>query len=160
VLDLGCGAGRWTVWLRHQGFDTAGADFAPNGIRHANDCAADEGLAIPFVCAPVTGRPFPGRRFDAVVAALVLDLVSPGEFSAALEVVRDSLNRGGYLFAVFNPVTDATADDTSPNPTVGVTRVVYSDEELRDRLAAAFSLVHRQNFELGTRGFLWQLVRD
>jgi 2-polyprenyl-3-methyl-5-hydroxy-6-metoxy-1,4-benzoquinol methylase len=57
VLDLGCWVGRWTVWLRQQGFDAAGADFAPNGIRHANDWAADEGLVIPFVC----GEPGGGR---------------------------------------------------------------------------------------------------
>ncbi len=77
VLDLGCGVGRWTVWLRQQAFDTAGADFAPNGIRYTRAWAAEEGLAIPFVCAPATKSPFPDLRFDAVVAALVLDLVSP-----------------------------------------------------------------------------------
>lgn len=159
VLDLGCGMGRWTVWLQRQGFETAGADFAPNGIRYGRAWAAEEGLEIPLECAPVTGRPSPERQFDAVVAALVLDLVSPAEFAAALEVVRDSLRAAGHLFAVFNPAERPTGTETEGNPTAGITQINYSDDQIRDRLAAAgFLLLRRENSELETRGFLWQLA--
>ncbi len=157
VLDLGCGMGRWTVWLQRQGFETAGADFAPNGIRYARAWAAEEGLAIPFECLPVTGHPFPERHFDAVVAALALDLVSPGELAAALEMVRASLRQAGHLFAVFNPAQRPTEGDAEGNPTAGITQINYSDDELRDHLAAAgFMLLRRESFELEARGFLWQ----
>lgn len=157
VLDVGCGIGRWAVWLQARGFDVAGADLSPNGVQYARQWAEDLGLTIPFTCAPVTESAFPHRRFDAVVAALILDLVSPGEFGVALERIREALVPNGVLFTLFNPTT---ADEPDPdNPTAGITRVLYTDEEIIGHLErAGFSLVNREECELSTRGFLWSSV--
>lgn len=161
VLDLGCGVGRWTVWLHREGFATAGSDFAPNAIKYARQWAADERRSIPFVCQPITELPFPGVRFDAVVGALVFDLVSPAELDKGLEVVRRSLGAEGFLFAVFNPVLRPVEDGSMPNPTAGVTLVRYSDDDLNSRLAEhRFVLLRSERFELDTRAFLWQLAPD
>lgn len=157
VLDLGCGVGRWTVWLARQGFATAGVDFAPNGITYARAWADDEGLEIPFTCAPVTERPFPDRRFDAVVAALVLDLISTAEMETALRAIRASLQPRGHLFAVFNPVDAPAPEEAENNPTAGVTLIPYTDGEIDRRVSAAgFELRRRQDLDLDTRGFLWR----
>lgn len=155
VLDVGCGIGRWAVWLQARGFDVAGADLSPNGIRYARQWADDLGMTIPFTCAPVTEPAFPDRRFDAVVAALILDLLSPGEFGVALEQIREALVPHGLLFTLFNP---STADQPDPdNPTAGITRVLYTDGEIVGHLErAGFALMNREECELGTRGFLWR----
>lgn len=159
ILDLGCGVGRWTVWLAQQGFQPAGSDFAANAIDYARSWVEDEGLDIEFVCAPLTEVAFPGRRFDAVVAALVLDLVSTEECVAGLEVVRASLTPGGRLFAVFNPVSSPVDADSSDNPTAGITQVTYTDAEVESLLAeAGLEIEDRRDFEARTRGFLAQLV--
>lgn len=157
ILDLGCGVGRWTVWLKRQGFESTGVDFAPNGIAQARAWAAAEHLDIPFAVAPVTQRSFPDRRFDAVVATLVLDLISTAELGMALQVIRTSLQPRGYLFAVFNPVDPPAPEEAENNPTAGVTLIPYTDDEINHRVSAAgFELLRRRDLDLGTRGFLWQ----
>lgn len=155
VLDVGCGMGRWAVWLQGRGFDMAGADLSPNGIRYARQWADDLGMTIPFACASVTESAFPGRRFDAVVAALILDLVSPHEFGVALKRIHEALVPQGVLFTMFNP---STADEPDPdNPTAGITRVLYNDGEIIGHLEpAGFALMNREECELGTRAFLWR----
>lgn len=156
ILDLGCGVGRWAVWLARQGFDVAGSDFSANGVDYARAWAEEEGLEIPFVCAPATEIPFPERRFDAVVAALVLDLMSTEEFEVALDVIDASLARVGWLFAVFNPLTCSTEDSfREGNPTAGITQISYTDSHLEAIVGdAGFEVVDRAEFELDTRGLL------
>jgi SAM-dependent methyltransferase len=159
VLDIGCGIGRWSIWLARQGFDVWGSDFSPNGISFARRWAEDEGVHVPFVCAPLTERAFPNRRFDAVVAALVLDLVSREELGVALERIGESLEPGGHLFAVFNP--SELPDDAGGNPTAGVTLVRYSDAEIEEKVErAGFRLVRRWVLDQGTRGYLWRRDGD
>ena len=156
VLDIGCGMGRWSVWLARQGFRLWGADFSPRGVAYASKWAKESGLQIPVACTSITARAFPDRRFDAVVAALVFDLVSTPEFTDALEVVRDSLRPLGHLFAVFNPPDPQR--EGKDNPTSGLTRVLYSDAEIKEIVGEkGFSLVKSSVLDEGTRGFMWRL---
>lgn len=155
ILDLGCGVGRWAVWLARQGFAVAGSDFARNGIDYARAWAGEEGLEIPFKCAPATEVPFSDRRFDAVITALVLDLMSTEDFIRALGVVDACLEPRGYLFAVFNPVHTQTDPEDDDNPTAGITQVSYTDSHLAAIFSdAGFDIVDRAEFELETRGLL------
>jgi ubiquinone/menaquinone biosynthesis C-methylase UbiE len=141
--------------LAGQGFHVWGADFAPQGVKYAQQWAVDEGLDITFVCAPITDYAFPGRQFDAVVAALVLDLVSTEEFETAVEVFGTALGSTGHLFAVFNP-SEKPAEAVE-NPTAGVTLIQYSDSEIEEIVAkAGYYLVRRKVLDQDTRGFLWR----
>jgi ubiquinone/menaquinone biosynthesis C-methylase UbiE len=152
VLDLGCGVGRWAVYLAKAGFEVSGSDFAENGLRYAAGWAADEGVSVRLVCRPITEMPFPGERFDAVVAALVLDNVTRGEMAFGIDVMRRSLRPDGVAFCLFNPlVTCDSAADGTDNPTAGVTRVVYDDAELRAAFAE-FSVIDTREYEMRTRG--------
>lgn len=154
ILDVGCGMGRWSVWLARQGFRLWAADFAPRGIAHAREWAADERLDIPFVCAPITDRAYPNRHFDAVVAALVFDLVSPEELGVALEVCGEALGSAGHLFAVFNP-RDMPAG-SNDNPTASATLIRYSDADIEEVFGSAgYHPLRYAVLDQGTRGFLW-----
>ena len=50
ALDVGCGAGVFSVWLAEQGMDVTGLDLFPEAIAMAEQRAADEGVAVAFVC--------------------------------------------------------------------------------------------------------------
>ena len=163
ILDVGCGVDRWSGWLAQHGFRMWGADFAPRGIAYARDWATCEGLDIPFECAPITERAFPDRHFDAVVASLVFDLVSPDELGVALDVCREALGSTGHLFAVFNP-RDMPAE-SKDNPTASATVIQYSDTEIEEIFGSAgFHLLRWTVLDQGTRGYLWraagQVCRD
>jgi cyclopropane fatty-acyl-phospholipid synthase-like methyltransferase len=159
VWDVGCGIGRWSIFLAQAGFTVKGSDFAENGIRYASRWAAEEGLGIEFACAPLTRPPFPGQRFDAVVAALVLDNVSRAEMAQALQHMRSSLRANGLVFCVFNPILsreEVEKQKEAGNPTSGVTSVTYSDLDIQ-RAFAGFDLVSSAGYEQATRGFLFRL---
>lgn len=152
VLDVGCGIGRWSMHFARAGFSVSASDFAENGVRYAADWARDEGVRVRLRCCPVNRVPFPGERFDAVVAALVLDNVTRREMVEAVACVRASLRTGGVVFALFNPALRCVGDvDGTPNPTTGVTQVAYADEEL-PLLFGGFRMVRLERFEMGTRG--------
>ncbi len=162
VWDIGCGIGRWSVFLAKAGFQVRGSDFAENGIRYAANWAKEEGLDIEFACCPITKMPFPDVKFDAVVAALVLDNATREEMECAAAHIHGGLREGGRLFAVFNP--HLTQEDierlkASDNPTKGVTSVVYTDGEIRKALRD-FEILEAGTYEQDTRGFLFRRLRQ
>lgn len=156
VLDLGCGMGRWSVHFARAGLEVSAADFASNGIDYARRWAETEGLSIRFRCRSVTEAAYPGERFDAAVAALVLDNIPRENLPRAIECMKGALRGGGVAFALFNPVA-VCADEIADNPTSGLTRVDYTDAELGDAFAG-FKVMGMRRYEAGTRGVYLELA--
>jgi ubiquinone/menaquinone biosynthesis C-methylase UbiE len=154
VLDLGCGIGRWAVHFARAGLAVSGSDFAAAGVDYARRWAEEEGLGIRFVCRCVTEEAFPDERFDAAVAALVLDNITRREMALAIAHMRSALRPGGVAFCLFNPVA-ICAEEGAGNPTEGMTRVVYTDVELVDALSG-FDMLGMRVYEAGTRGVYLQ----
>jgi SAM-dependent methyltransferase len=155
VLDIGCGVGRWAVYLAQHGLQVKGTDFSENAVRFAERWAAAEGLNIQFSCRPLTETAFRGEKFQGVVAALILDNVSRQEMLTGIERIRESLIDGGHVFALFNPLT---REELSPepegedHPLTGITQMKYEDDEII-RSFAGFDLLSRGTFESGMRAF-------
>lgn len=155
VLDVGCGVGRWAVYLARHGLEVKGADFSQNAVQFAREWAAEEGLDVKFSWSALTETPFPGEKFQGVVAALILDNVSRQEMLTGIERIRESLIDGGYVYALFNPMS---AEDSSPspegadNPLAGITHVEYEDDEIV-RSFSGFDLLGRGTFEAHMRAF-------
>lgn len=141
VLDLGCGVGLWSVFLARSGFQGKGFDFSQTAIEFATSWAKEENLSLEFVCAPLTANPFKNEKFDAALAALILDNVTKEEMSEAICELKSVVKDNGVVFALFNPfLTPEQLERMSKNnPTKDATSVIYTDEELRN----AF-----QNFEI------------
>lgn len=153
VLDLGCGIGRWSIHLARSGFEVSASDFAERGVTYARSWAGEAGLKVRLRCCAITDDAFPGEMFDAVVAALVLDNVTREEMSAAVLRIRAALRPSGVLFCLFNPDLFCAHENEEPesNPTAGITRVVYTDEELRTAFPG-FCVLDVRRYEAGTRG--------
>ena len=55
AIDLGCGAGNYTVYLVGRGFEVTGVDSSPTAIRIAQENASKKGVKATFMVADVLG---------------------------------------------------------------------------------------------------------
>jgi SAM-dependent methyltransferase len=65
ALDLGCGAGVFSVWLAQQGMEVTGLDLFPEAQAMASTLAAQKGARVNLVCSDLFSYS-PDRPFDLV----------------------------------------------------------------------------------------------
>ena len=87
MLDLACGGGRHTRFLRGLGFRVVAADI---DVSRVADLASDERIEIVEVDLESGVWPFDGRRFDGIVVTDYLH-------RPLLPLLADSLASGGVL---------------------------------------------------------------
>jgi SAM-dependent methyltransferase len=103
VLDLGCGTGQDSGWLRHSGCKVTAGDFSPAALQAAQAA----GTPACFVQLDLRqGLPFAAGVFGAVVANLCLHYFPWPETLAMLRQIHGCLGPGGALLARFNSTRD------------------------------------------------------
>jgi len=80
VLDIGCGAGRFTIPLAEKGMKVTGIDYSPEMIRMANQYVKErkkDGLSlhVTHVCGDFMGKFNKKEKFDVTLAMGVLDYI-------------------------------------------------------------------------------------
>jgi len=104
-LDLGCGDGYYSVYLKNRGANVIGADISNNMLNLAKRRAEKESLDIPFYKIDGEHLPFSDNYFDIVltIGALqhVTDVVRLGTL---LEEVSRVLAVGGHVM-IFEALT-------------------------------------------------------
>jgi len=66
VLELGCGAARWSIELAKRGARPVGLDNSGRQLEHARRLMAEAGLDFPLVHASAEEIPLPNESFDVV----------------------------------------------------------------------------------------------
>jgi len=66
ILELGCGAARWSIALAQKGARPVGLDLSPRQLAHAQRLMAEAGLAFPLIEASAEAVPLPNATFDIV----------------------------------------------------------------------------------------------
>jgi ubiquinone/menaquinone biosynthesis C-methylase UbiE len=66
VLELGCGAARWSIALAQRGARPVGLDLSPRQLAHARRLMAAARVAFPLVEASAEAVPLPTASFDIV----------------------------------------------------------------------------------------------
>jgi SAM-dependent methyltransferase len=66
VLELGCGAARWSILLTRRGARPVGLDNSGRQLEHARRLMADAGVEFPLVHAAAEDMPLPDEAFDVV----------------------------------------------------------------------------------------------
>ena len=100
VLELGCGAGRVTLHLAHQGLAVTGLDRSPALITELRRRADESGLAVEAVIGDARSLALE-RRFAAVIAPMQLAhlLGGPAGRARMLAGVAGRLDPGGVFAA-------------------------------------------------------------
>lgn len=152
LLDLGCGFGRWALFLAGGGpTEIVGLDYAENGIRAGAEWARRSSAQAKFVVARAPLLPFRCQTFDGLLAAVLLDNLSKADLVRTMREVNHVVRPGAPGFFVFNPyLTEADlASLPEGNPTKDCMHVAYTDHELL-RCVPGWSVTRRGS---STEGF-------
>ncbi len=66
ILELGCGAAQWSIFLAKRGARPVGLDNSARQLEHARELMAGHGVDFPLVHAPAESVPLPDASFDIV----------------------------------------------------------------------------------------------
>lgn len=66
MLELGCGAARWSIALAQQGARPVGIDLSPSQLAKARRLVQEAGLDFPLIEASAEDVPLPDGSFDIV----------------------------------------------------------------------------------------------
>lgn len=105
VLELGCGAAQWSIFLAKHGARPVGVDVSARQLGHAQELAARMGVRVPLVLATAEELPFREGTFDLVLSDHgALGFADPDR--AVAEAAR-VLRTGGHLvFNMRSPLAD------------------------------------------------------
>lgn len=78
ALDLGCGAGDYSIYLAQHGYQVTGIDYLPEPIRMAQENAQAQGVAVRFAQADVLTWESDGK-FDLILDSGCLHSLHPSE---------------------------------------------------------------------------------
>jgi SAM-dependent methyltransferase len=136
VLDLGCGPGHITHYLRTLGVDARGVDMVPEFIAHAKAAHPDGNYQL----GSILRLDAPSRSVAGVLAWYSLIHLPPPDLDRALAEFRRVLAPGGALVIGF-----FEGDEAGPFDHKVITAYRWPADELSQRLArAGFTEVERQ----------------
>lgn len=101
VLELGCGAAQWSIFLAQQGARVVGLDNSAQQLRHARALMDEYGVDFPLVHAPAETVPLADASFDLVFCDH--GAMSYADPHLTVPEVARLLRPGGRL--VFNQIT-------------------------------------------------------
>ena len=107
VLDVGCGVGRHVVYLAGRGFQVAGVDISPSGIRLTQAACAERQILFDGHVSDMTTLPWPDQFFDAALSTSTIHHHRRAAIVQALDEVGRVLKPGGTFLVDF-PCTETT----------------------------------------------------
>jgi SAM-dependent methyltransferase len=102
VLELGCGAGQWSIVLARQGARTVGMDLSGRQLEHAHRLVERAKTPLPLVQASAEQLPFTDEAFDLVFCDHgAMSFADP--FRTVPEVARVLRRSGLFAFNIATP---------------------------------------------------------
>ena len=112
VLEIGCGAGQCSRWLRTQGVaEVVAFDLSWRQLQHSRRIDEQTDLRVPAVQADAQRLPFATDSFDVVFSAFGAFPFVPAAESALAEAARTLRPGGRFVFSVTHPIRWCFPDD-------------------------------------------------
>lgn len=115
ALDLGCGAGCWSIELARRGFDVTGIDQSPEAVQWARQKAEEAEVQIDFRCRSVTEcTDLKAESFGFVLDGFCFHcLVNASDRNTYLQTAHRVLRDDGVFFlqAFFDDDLQRQVDD-------------------------------------------------
>jgi tellurite methyltransferase len=112
ILDVGCGVGRHVLYLGKHGFQVAGVDISPSGVKMAQAMCAEQGIVLDGRVSDMTTLPWPDQYFDAALSTSTIHhQLRAGIVQTLTEVWRVLKPGGVFLVDLLN--TDTITYQTS-----------------------------------------------
>ena len=105
ILDLGCGAGRHTIFLAREGFQTYATDVSEEGLKVVEKRLRDEKLQGTLKKANMEEQPFSDNFFDGIISFGVFYYNDLECYRIAVSEMYRILKKGGKAL-VFTRTTD------------------------------------------------------
>lgn len=152
AVDIGCGAGNYSVYLARQGFDVTGIDLAPTAIKHAQLNARRHHLHCTFLVNDMlSGIPGGIKKFDFALEWGVLHGIQPEERETFVGHVAELLNPGATYLAVCFHETDVNFGGSGKyrKTRFGHTLYFSSKEELELLYQPLFEILDNRLIDIG-----------
>ncbi len=129
ALDLGCGGGRHSELLAHNGFEVTAVDLNPEMLSHTQSRLKRRNLSANLARMSIANLGFRNNSFDVVVSTGVLHQAkSLNEYDRAVREVARVLKSGGAFTG--NIFTRSAWDDTYTVPDPREPHTVVTKEGL------------------------------
>ena len=151
TIDLGCGAGNYTIWLAGLGFDVTGVDSSPTAIRIAEKNAREKGVRCRFIVADLLGdlHEVTGT-FDFAFDWELLHHIFPDDRETYIRNVHRILNPGATYLSVCFSEQDPQFGGTGKfrKTPIGTTLYFSSESELRELFSPYFVVRELKTIEV------------
>lgn len=164
VIDLGCGAGNYAIYLAERGFEVTAVDFSPTAIRIARENAGRKGMKCDFLVADVIEELDRVRQtWDFAYDWGLLHHIFPEQRPKYVENVRRILNpKGRYLSVCFSEKDVGFAGSLAPasimsalggpgkyrKTRLGTVLYFSSEDELRELFEPCFRIIDLRTTEI------------
>jgi SAM-dependent methyltransferase len=133
VLEIGCGAGQCSRWLRSVGADAVAFDLSAAQLRHSRALDAATGVAVPVFLADAQALPLATASVDLACSAFGAIPFVADSAAVLREVARVLVPGGRFAFSVSHPVRWAFPDDPGAGGLTATTsyfdRTPYVEED-------------------------------
>jgi SAM-dependent methyltransferase len=131
AVDLGCGAGNYTVWMAARGFEMTGIDISPKAVALARELAESKGVQCRFISADITGDfSLFDPSFDFAYDWALLHHVFPEKRARYAANVHRLLRPGGrYLSVCFSEDDESFGGEGKYRTTPLGTQLYFSSEK-------------------------------
>jgi SAM-dependent methyltransferase len=141
VLEFGCGAAQWSIFLARLGARPVGLDLSAEQLAHARELMHQAGVDFPLVHASAEAVPLPDASFDIVFCDHGAMTFADPERTVP-EAARLLRPGGLFAFNMTTPIEELCYDDETDVVRESLQRTYFDMRGGEDEETVAFQLTY------------------
>lgn len=103
VLDIGCGTGDLSLYLKEKDYNVLGVDFSPTAVEEATQKSFERQIPVDFLVWDALKIEHLNKRFDTVVDSAMFHCLNSEQRKKFVEQLDKVVNTGGRYIVLFSP---------------------------------------------------------